>query len=207
MAGKKGMKGDGLGGRRKGAGRPRGSRYPNTRAMLAELDRVAAAHPEIEDLLPSAFLKRVMLDEAAPLPARIMCAAKVIPFIERKPAPALLDEIPLFRHWTDEQYEDFERRLKEDAARDPHFYGRAFLEALGVPWPTPQRGPSNHRPPSDRWFAEIDSTTDQRRHKGGPRPWAPGERERLLQTPFHPEELARRRIYEPNGEDDPDPAA
>jgi hypothetical protein len=33
------------------------------------------------------------------------------------------------------------------------------------------------------------------------------ERERLLQTPFHSDELASRRIYEhPNGED-PDPAA
>lgn len=197
-------RGIGRGGRRAGSGRKRGGRNRSTVAMLAELDRYR--DPEVEDLLPSVFLKRVMLDEAAPLPARIMCAARVIPFVERKPAPALPDEIPLFRYWTDEQYEDFERRLKEDAARDPHFYGRAFLEALGVPWPTPQRGPSNHRPPSDRWFAEIDSKIDQRRHKGGPRPWRPGERERLLQTPFYPEELARRRIYEPNGED-PDPVA
>jgi hypothetical protein len=39
------------------------------------------------------------------------------------------------------------------------------------------------------------------------KPWAPSERERLLQTPSHPDELASRRIYEqPNGED-PDPAA
>jgi hypothetical protein len=61
--------------------------------MLVELNRYC--DPDVEDVLPSVFLKRVMNDKMAPLPARIMCAAKVIPFIERKPAPALPDEIPL----------------------------------------------------------------------------------------------------------------
>jgi hypothetical protein len=131
-----------------------------------------------------------------------MCAAKVIPFVEHKPASAIPDEIPLFRHWTDEQFEDFERRTREDMRRDPWYYGRAFFEAFGEPWPDPRPKLGTARPPSDRWFAEIDSKVDQRRHKGGPKPWAPGERERLLETPFDPEELARRRRFERlNGED------
>ena len=195
------MKGEGLGGRRAGAGRPRGSRSPQTRAMLAELDRYR--DPEGSDISPSLFLTRIMLDEAAPLGVRIVCAAKILPFTTRKPAPALPNEIPLYRDWSDEQYEDFERRLKEDAAHDPHYYGPAFLKALGVPWHDPQTKLTKGRPPSDRWFAETDSKTDQGRHHGGPKPWGLGERER--QTPFHPDELAIRRIYEhPNGEDDPE---
>ena len=72
-------------------------------------------------------------------------------------------EIPLYRDWSDEQYEDFERRLKEDAAHDPHYYGPAFLKALGVPWHDPQTKLTKGRPPSDRWFAETDSKTDQGR--------------------------------------------
>jgi hypothetical protein len=136
----------------------------------------------------------------------LVAAAKVIPFVERKPATALPDEIPLPRHWSHAQWDDFERRLREDAACDPHFYGPAFLQAVGVPWPTPRQADEG-RPPSDRWFAEIDSKIDQRRHERGPKPWDAGERERLSQTPFYPDELAGRRVYErPNGED-PDPAA
>jgi hypothetical protein len=62
---------------------------------------------------------------------------------------------------------------------------------MGMPWPSPQLKMSKGTPPSDRWFAEMSSMTDERRHKGGPKPWQPGERERLLQTPFSPEERAR----------------
>jgi len=114
--------------------------------------------------------------------------------------------IPLFRDWTDEQFDDFDQRTREDMREDPHYYGRSFFQMMGEPWPDPQTQLTKGRPPSDRWFAEIDSKIDQRRHKGGPKPWAPDERERLLQTPFHPDELASRRIYEqPNGED-PNPA-
>jgi hypothetical protein len=152
--------------------------------------------PEVEDLLPSAFLKRVMLDEAAPLPARIMCAAKVIPFVERRPTPNLPNAIPLFREWTDEQFDDFERRTREDMRQNPRFYAPGFFQMMNEPWPAQQTKLTKGRPPSDRWFAEIDSKTDQRRHAGGPKPWAPGERKRLLQTPFHPDELASRQIRE-----------
>jgi hypothetical protein len=171
--------------------------------MLAELDRYRDS--EVEDLLPSAFLKRVMNDEEVALPARIMCAAKILPFTERKPAPALPNAVPIFRDWTDQMFDDFDQRTREDMRRDPHFYGRSFFETMGEPWPDPQTKLTKGRRPSDRWFAEIDSKIDQRRHAGGPKPWAPGERERLLQTPFHPDELASRRMYV-NGED-PDPAA
>jgi len=54
-------------------------------------------------------------------------------------------------------------------------------------------------PPSGRWYAQFEKD-----HRGGGsgKPWEPGERERLLQTPFTSEELARRRA---NGED-PDAA-
>jgi hypothetical protein len=205
MAGKKGMKGDGLGGRRKGAGRPRGSRSRHTRALLVELDRYR--DPEVEDVLPSAFLKRVMLDEGVALPVRVVCAAKILPFTERKPAPAPPDQIPPMRLWSDEQLENFERATLEDMRANPLAYGREFFQRPGEPWPDPQTRLSKGRPPSDRWFAEIDSKIDQRRHAGGPKPWAPGERERLLQTPFHPDELASRRIYEQPSGEDPDPAA
>ena len=89
----------------------------------------------------------------------------------------------------------------------PLAYGRELFERLGEPWPDPRTRLTKGRPPSDRWFAEIDSKTDQRRHRGGPKPWDPDELTRALASPFHPDELERRRIYEhPNGED-PDPAA
>jgi hypothetical protein len=97
MAGKKGRSG----GPRRGSGRKAGWRKPETRAMLAELDRYRDL--EAEDVLPSAFLKRVMLDESAPLPARIMCAAKIIPFVERRQPPPPPDQIPPMRLWSDAQ--------------------------------------------------------------------------------------------------------
>ena len=111
------------------------------------------------------------------------------------------------RLWSNEQLDNFERATLEDMRADPLAYGRSFFEMMGEPWPDPQTRLTKGRPPSDRWFAEIDSKIDQRRHKGGPKLWAPGERERLLQTPFYPNELGSRRIYEhPNGEDS-DPTA
>ena len=84
----------------------------------------------------------------------------------------------------------------------PLAYGRELFERLGEPWPDPRTRLTKGRPPSDRWFAEIDSKTDQRRHHGGPKPWDPDELARALASPFTPAELAQRRIYEhPNGED------
>src|SRR5262249_17488362 len=125
MAGKKGMKGSGLGGSRKGAGRPRGSRSPHTRALLVELARYR--DPEVDYLLPSVFMKRVMNDQSAPIQLRLVAAAKVIPFVERKPAPFLPNGIPLFRDWTDEQFEDFDQRTREDMRKDPNYYGKQFF--------------------------------------------------------------------------------
>jgi hypothetical protein len=162
--------------------------------MLAELDRYR--DPTADDVLPSVFLKRVMNDENAPLPARIMCAARVIPFIERRPAPAIQDEIPLMRHWTDEQYRDYRRRLKEDMLQAPWYYGREFFGFMDMPWPPhrPQEKLTKATPPSGLWYAQFEKD-----YRGGSgKPWKPGERERLLQTPFTPEELAWGRA---NGED------
>ena len=68
----------GRGDRRAGSGRKRGSHNRSTVVMLAEPDRYR--DPEVEDVLPSVFMKRVMNDESAPLTVRIMCAAKVLPF-------------------------------------------------------------------------------------------------------------------------------
>jgi hypothetical protein len=178
------VKGKGCGGRRPGAGRKPGSRNKNTVIMLAEIENRG-------EQLPSQFMRSIMNDPEAPLIARIMCARGSIAYIERRPAPALPNEIPVFREWTDEQFDDFERRTREDMRRDPHYYGRSFFEIMGEPWPDPQTRLTKGRPPSDRWVAEIDSKIDQRRHAGGPKPWAPGERERLLQTPFSNEERAR----------------
>src|SRR5215469_11145306 len=98
MAGKKGRSG----GARRGAGRRRGSHNRSTLALRGEITKqreVAGV-----DMRPSAFLTRVMLHESAPLAARIMCAGKVIPFLERKPEPTPPGEIPLMREWSDEQF-------------------------------------------------------------------------------------------------------
>jgi hypothetical protein len=118
-----------------------------------------------------------------PIEFRAACAAKAAPYVHAKLAP--LNQIPLPRYWTKEQGDDWERRLKQDMEKDPVYYG------LPRPKPKPVSTSRPAKPPSDRWFAEMDSKTDQRRHAGGPKPWAPGERERLLQTPFSEEELAR----------------
>jgi hypothetical protein len=168
--------------------------------MLAEIE-------EHGEQLPSQFMRSIMNDPEAPLIARIMCARGSIAYLERRqPAPPP-DQIPPMRLWSDEQLDNFERATLEDMRANPLAYGRSFFEMMGEPWPDPQTRLTKGRPPSDRWFAEIDSKIDQRRHKGGPKPWAPGERERLLQTPFYPNELGCRRIYEhPNGKD-PDPTA
>ena len=141
------------------------------RERLFELNR--HRDPAVEDVLPSVFLKRVMLDESAPLPARIMCAARVIPFVERRPAAALSDEIPLMRYWTDEQLDDYERRLREDMVQAPSYCGRDFFELMGVPWPQSKQSDSRGFTPNpkrrDPWFAALS-----RDFRGGSvgTPWA-----------------------------------
>ena len=192
-------RGIGRGGARRGAGRKPGSHNPHTRLMLAELDR----HRDlaVEDVLPSVFLKRVMLDEAAPLPARIMCAARVIPFVERRPAAAEPGEIPLMRFWSDEMLDAYEKRLREDMLLAPGFYGPAFFKLMGMPWPRPKYPDNQGFTPNpkrrDPWFAQLSRDF---RGGGTGTPWAQGEREELL-------ELARQKgLAWANGED-PDPAA
>jgi hypothetical protein len=125
-----------------------------------------------------------------------------IAYIERRPPPTPPDHIPPMRLWSHEQLDALEQATLEDMRANPVAYDREFFERLGEPLPpSSQMKMTKGRPPSDRWFAEVDSKIDQRRHAGGPKPWAPGERERLLQAPFHHDALASRRIYErPNGE-------
>jgi hypothetical protein len=168
-------RGIGRGGARRGAGRKRGTRDPHTRVMLAELDRYR--DPAVADLLPSVFLKRVMCDEAAPLPARIMCAAKVIPFIERKAPAEMPGEIPLMRLWTDAQFDDYRRRLVEDMLIAPGYYGAEFFRTMNVRWPLPpdSRGFKPDPKRRDPWFAQFD--VDYRAGTGTA--WEPGEREEL----------------------------
>jgi hypothetical protein len=169
-------RGIGRGGARRGAGRKRGTRDPHTRVMLAELDRYR--DPGVPNILPSRFLLRVMGDEAAPLPARIMCASKVIQFVERRPPPELPDQIPIMRLWTDEQFDDYTDRLKQDMLQFPGYYGPGFFRALGVPWPLPP-DPRGFKPDPKRrdpWFAKFD--VDYRAGGSG-QPWEPGEREEL----------------------------
>jgi hypothetical protein len=198
------VKGKGCGGRRKGAGRPPGVRNTKTLAVVAELER----HMPDGAVLPSVFLTKIMNDETVPLPARIMCAAKVIPFIERRPVPAIPDEIPLMRHWSEEQWRDYDRRLKEDMLKDPWYYGQKYFELMDMPWPLQrsQEKLSKGTPPSDRWFAEMSPTHDHRAWAGRGAPWQPGERERLLQTPFSEEELARGWGSREESENDPEAA-
>jgi len=101
MAGKKGRSG----GRRAGAGRKRGGHNRSTLGLLAEIEKR-------NEPLPSQFLRGIMNDNECPLAARIMAAKSVIAFIERKPAPAIPDEIPLMRYWSSEQFADCRQDAK-----------------------------------------------------------------------------------------------
>jgi hypothetical protein len=185
----------GGGGRRERAGRPPGSRNKRTRETVERVATAAAAD-ELEDVV--VLLTKWANDPAKDDHFRAACAGKAAEFTHSKPS-RLPERLPLPHEIPEWMLEDFEKRLKEDQARNPARYG--------LPRPKPKLVVGKKsRPPSDRWFAEMSSTTDERRHAGGPRPWAPGERERLLQTPFYPDELASLRIYEqPNGGDS-DPA-
>jgi hypothetical protein len=83
----------------------------------------------------------------------------------------------------------------------PWYYGPEFFEFMDMPWPPyrPQEKLTKGTPPNGRWYAQFEKDY---RGGGSGKPWEPGERERLLQMPFTPEELAWRRA---NGED-PDAA-
>ena len=128
-------RGIGRGGARRGAGRRKGGRNRATLTLRAEITKQREVTGV--DMRPSAFLTRIMLDESAPLAARIMCAGKVIPFVERKPEPTPPGEIPLMREWTNEQLESWEQRTRQDMIRDPGYYGREALEQMGLDWPLP----------------------------------------------------------------------
>ena len=88
----------GRGDRRAGSGRKRGSHNRSTVVMLAEPDRYR--DPEVEDVLPSVFMKRVMNDESAPLTVRIMCAAKVLPFCRAQAGAGFPGEMRCCTRWS-----------------------------------------------------------------------------------------------------------
>ena len=67
-----------------------------------------------------------------------MRARGVIPHLERRPEAAAPGEIPLMRSWTDEQWQDFNRRLEADMRADPRYYGRAAVEQMGLEWQPPE---------------------------------------------------------------------
>ena len=192
-------RGIGRGGARRGAGRKPGSRSPHTRALVAELDR--HRDPEVADVLPSVFMKRVMNDESAPIHVRLVAAARVIPFVERRPAAAEPGEIPLMRFWSDEMLDAYEKRLREDMLAAPAYYGPKLFKLMGMSWPRPKypdnRGFAPNPKRRDPWFAQLSRDF---RGGGAGTPWAPGEREELL-------ELARQKGLDWANGEDPDPAA
>jgi hypothetical protein len=166
---------------------------------VAELDR--HRDPEVADVLPSVFMKRVMNDESAPIHVRLVAAARVIPFVERRPAAAEPGEIPLMRFWSDEMLDAYEKRLREDMLLAPGFYGPAFFKLMGMPWPRPKYPDNQGFTPNpkrrDPWFAQLSKDF---RGGGTGTPWAPGEREELL-------DLARQKGLDWANGEDPDPAA
>ena len=81
-----------------------------------------------------------MRDETAPLAARIVCAAKVMAFIEPRPPPPVVNEIPLMRHWSAEQFNSFLQRTTADMAEHPEFYA-----TLPPPPSPPPRRPERRR--------------------------------------------------------------
>jgi hypothetical protein len=177
MAGVKGMRGSG--GRREGAGRPRGSKNKRTRETIERV-AAAAADRELEDVV--VLLTRWANDSTKDDHFRAACAGKAAEFTHSKPA-RLPERLPLPHEIPLWMLDDFEKRLKEDQALHPERYG--------LPWPKPKLVVSKGKKPSDRWFAEISTTHDHRAWAGNGASWQPGERERLLQTPFSREERAR----------------
>jgi hypothetical protein len=112
-------RGIGRGGPRPNSGRPRGKQSASTVARIAAINRAGGTG---DDMRPSQFLAEVMRDESAPLAARIVCAAKVMAFVEPRPPQPEINEIPLMRHWSSEQFDSFLRRTAADMAEHPEFY-------------------------------------------------------------------------------------
>lgn len=117
------------GGCRDGSGRPPGSQNKATLVLLSEIAKRGWQ-------LPSEFMLSVMNDPEAPLIARIMCAKGAAPYLERKLTPPMPGAIPLFREWTNEQLDDFDRRVAEDMQKYPQYYDPGSLEAMDQPCPT-----------------------------------------------------------------------
>jgi hypothetical protein len=120
MAGIKGMKGEGLGGRREGAGRPRGAKNKRTREAV---ERVAAAtaERELEDVV--VLLTRWANDPTKDDHFRAGCAAKAAEFTHSKPS-RLPERLPLPHEIPQWMLDDFDKRLKEDQAQNPERYGQ-----------------------------------------------------------------------------------
>ena len=175
MAGVKGRSG----GRRQGAGRKPGVKNRRTRELIERVDR-ETEEAELTDVV--VLLTRWANDPTKDDHFRAACAGKAAEFTHPKPS-RLPERLPLPHEIPGWMLDDFEKRLKEDQAQHPERYGLSRPKSKLVV--------TKGRVPSDRWFAEMSSTTDERRHCGGPKPWVPGERERLLQTPFSSDEIAR----------------
>ncbi len=82
------------GGKRMGAGRPKGSAMTKTAVLASKLSA--------DGITPLEFILNVMRDEAQPLPMRLNCAMAAAPFIharlasiqvERKPNNAILKQL------------------------------------------------------------------------------------------------------------------
>jgi hypothetical protein len=119
MAGIKGMKGEGLGGRREGAGRPPGARNRRTRDTVERVAAAAAAR-KLED--PIVLLIHWANDPTQDVTFRAACAGKAAEFTHSKPS-RLPERLPLPHEIPTWMLDDFEKRLKEDQAQHPDRYG------------------------------------------------------------------------------------
>jgi len=95
----------GGGGRREGAGRPRGSRNKRSRSLIARVEA-----EQLEDVV--VLLTRWANDETQPLPFRAACAGKAAEFTHSKPA-RLPERLPLPHEIPQWMLEDF-RSTAED---------------------------------------------------------------------------------------------
>jgi hypothetical protein len=120
MAGRKGMRGVGLGGRRAGAGRKPGAKNKRTRETVERV-AVAAARDQLEDVV--VLLTRWANDATKDDHFRAACAGKAAEFTHSKPS-RLPERLPLPHEIPKWMLEDYKQRLEQDQREYPDRYGR-----------------------------------------------------------------------------------
>jgi hypothetical protein len=100
----------GFGGRRPGAGRPRGSRNRRTRETIAAVE---------QGLTPLAYLTSVYRDESIDIRCRLEAAKAAAPYVHPKLSQIEVQAVADLRLLTDEQlYVEIRGLLSDPAIRD-----------------------------------------------------------------------------------------